>query len=357
MGGVVDSVGGLFGVEGGDSVDALNYQPYNVNSAIGSATTNGNTVNANLSPELQGLFGQLLGQSGQGMQSTPQASSLMGDTQTQDQVIQQLLGMGSQFQDQGQGLLGRAQNQLDIASDPQAAMQYQQDVYGDQLERQRLSQESRLYNQGLLGSTTGALQQEATMKGQNQALMEGAQNMQQQAFQRGSGLLSQALQNQQLGMGALGQGAQTDLQNQQFQANLQQQGQQQALQQLQAALGVGNAPLGLAQLGGQFGQSQLQADEGTAGLRQKADANQANFFSGLVGAGATAMASDARLKKNITPIGGGWYSWEWIEEDKRIGADKYPTTGVIAQELLSTNPEAVFESEHGHLMVDYSKVG
>lgn len=290
MGGVVDAVGGIFGVEGGDSVNELQFSPQNVNSPLGSFSNQSAQAQTELSPELQGLFGQLLGDSGQGLSNTPQASSLMGNDATQQQAIQQILGMGNQFQQQGQGLLGRAQNQLDIASDPQSALAFQQQVFGDQLEQQRLGQESRLLNQGLLGSTTGSLQREALAKGQNQALMEGARSQQQQAFQQGAGLLGQALQNQQLGMSAFGQGAGMDLQNQQFQANLQQQGQNQALQQLQAALGVGQAPMGNAQLGMQIGQGNLQASEGTAGLRQKADENQANFFSSLVSAGATAAA-------------------------------------------------------------------
>jgi len=362
MGGVVDTVGGLFGVEGGESVDPLQYRPYDVRSSLGQASVDGRQVNAQLSPELQGLFSSLTGRAGQGLEQTPSVSSLMGQGGQMQQAASDLYGMAPQFQQQAQGLLGRAQNQLDIASDPQSALEYQQRVFGPELERQRLSQESRLYNQGLLGSTTGALQQQATREGQTQALLQGAQQQQQQAFQQGQGLLSQALQNQQLGMGALGQGAQQDLARQQFEASLQQQGQNQALQQLQAALGLGNAPLGLAQLGGQFGQSELQAQEGTAGLRQQAEANQANFFSGLVQGGgqlatAGAMASDARLKNHVTPIGGGWYTWEWNDEAKRIGADKYPTTGVIAQDLLETNPDAVFEGDHGYLMVDYSKVG
>jgi len=356
MGGVVDAVGGLFGVEGGESVDPLNYNPYSVNSALGTARTQGQNINAQLSPELQRVFGGLLG----GIQpgSIPSAQSLMGQTGGLQQVSQDVLAQAPEFQQQAQGLLGRAQTQFDIARDPQAALAFQRQAYGPELERQRLSQESRLLNQGLLGSTTGALQREGLATGQNQALLRGAQGQQQQAFQQGLGLLGQATGLQQLGLGALGQGAQQELARQQFEAGLQGQAQGQQLQQLQAALGLGAAPLGLAELGGQFGARQLQADEGTAGLRQQAEANQANFFSSLVGAGATAAGafSDIRLKKNVTPIGNGLYNWEWNDKAKEIGADVYPTTGVIAQEIMEVYPEAVFEGEHGYLMVDYSKV-
>jgi len=353
MGGVVDAVGGLFGAGGAGDVRPLQYQPFNVQSALGSATTQGQNVNAQLSPELQRIYGGLLG--GLQPQNIPSAQSFMGQTGELQQASQDVLAQAPQFQQQAQGLLGRAQSQFNIARDPQAAINFQREAYGPELERQRLSQESRLFNQGLLGSTTGALRQEATRAGQNQALIRGAQGQQEQAFQQGLGLLGQATGLQQLGLGALQQGSQQELARQQFEAGLQGQAQSQQLQQLQAALGLGQAPLGLAQLGGQFGQSQLQAAEGTAGLRQQAEENQANFFSGLVGAGASFL-SDIRLKKNITPIGNGLYSWEWNERAKEIGADVYPTTGVIAQEIMEIYPEAVFEGEHGYLMVDYSKV-
>jgi len=197
MGGVVDAVGGLFGVEGGESVNALNYNPYSVDSALGTARTEGQNINAQLSPELQGIFG---------------------------------------------GLLGQIPGQFQQAQSPQAALGFLSGQFAPQFERQQASQESRLFNQGLLGSTTGQLQTQGLREAQNQALVNSALQAQNQAFQRGQGLLGSALQ-------------------------------------------LGAAPLGLAELGGQFGARQLQADEGTAGLRQQAEANQANFFSSLVSSG------------------------------------------------------------------------
>ena len=283
MGGIVDSIGGLFGASG-DPVGQAQFNPYGVTSSLGQASFTDGSANVQLSPELQRVFGGLLG----GIQpgSIPTAQSLMGQTGGLQQASQDVLAQAPQFREQAQGLLGRAQTQFDIARDPQAALAFQRQAYGPELERQRLSQESRLFNQGLLGSTTGALQREGLATGQNQALLRGAQGQQQQAFQQGLGLLGQATGLQQLGLGALGQGAQQELARQQFEAGLQGQAQGQQLQQLQAALGLGAAPLGLAELGGQFGARQLQADEGTAGLRQQAEANQANLFSGLVSGGS-----------------------------------------------------------------------
>ena len=271
MGGVVDAVGGLFGVEGGDSVDPLSFSPRSVQTGVGTAAfgKDGDAY-SKLSPELQQIF---------------------------------------------TGLLGRSQDQAQLAQSPQASLQFLQEQYNPMFQEQQTGLESRLFNQGLLGSTSGTMQQRELRQGQNQALMQQAMQQQQQAQQNSQGLLSQAIGLKQLPGQQIG-------------------------------------------LGSQLGQPYLQAQEGTAGLKQKAEDNQANFFSGLASAGATAAAfSDARLKNNITPIGGGWYTWEWNDEAKRIGADKYPTTGVIAQDLLETNPEAVLEGEHGYLMVDYSKVG
>jgi len=286
MGGVTDAVGGLFGVEGGESVDPIEFNPYNVSSTLGQSTVSGQSVDARLSPELQALYSGLLGRVGLGQAQIPTAQSLMGQTGGLQQTAQDVLARAPQFQEQAQGLLGRAQSQFDIARDPQAAIDFQRRAYGPELERQRLSQESRLLNQGLLGSTTGSLQREGLAQGQNRALIQGAQGQQQQAFQQGLGLLGQATGLEQLGLGALGQGAQQELARQQFEAGLQGQAQGQQLQQLQAALGLAQAPLGLAQLGGQYGEGQLRADEGTASLRQQADANQANFFASLVSSGS-----------------------------------------------------------------------
>jgi len=268
MGGVVDAVGGLFGVEGGDSVNALQYNPFNVQSALGQAQFGDGSANVQLSPELQQAYS---------------------------------------------GLLGASQQRLGQAQDLQGTLGFLGRVTQPQFERQQLSQESRLFNQGLLGSTTGQLQQQGLREAQNQTLLQNALQAQAQQTQQGLGLLGSALQ-------------------------------------------VGQQPLGLAKLGANLGQGQLQAQEGTAGLRQQADANQANFFSSLVGAGATAFASDVRLKKNIQRVGKYTYTWEWNQKAKQIGADIYPTTGVIAQEIMEITPEAVFRGDHGYLMVDYSKV-
>jgi hypothetical protein len=73
----------------------------------------------------------------------------------------------------------------------------------------------------------------------------------------------------------------------------------------------------------------------------------------LLGTGAKAASlfamSDRRLKKNIEPVGNGWYSFSYLWENVL-------RVGVMAQEVLQTNPEAVAVHPSGFLMVDYSKI-
>lgn len=78
-----------------------------------------------------------------------------------------------------------------------------------------------------------------------------------------------------------------------------------------------------------------------------------NMMSGLAGLGSAGIKySDDRLKENVVRIGktpGGHNLYEY----DILGRHE---TGVMAQELLLTQPDAVVISKHGHLMVDYSKV-
>jgi len=70
--------------------------------------------------------------------------------------------------------------------------------------------------------------------------------------------------------------------------------------------------------------------------------------------------SDIRLKENVqhydTLKGINFYTWDWNAEGVRIGADKHPTFGVIAQEVQKTHPEAVVEGPDGYLRVNYGVI-
>jgi hypothetical protein len=66
--------------------------------------------------------------------------------------------------------------------------------------------------------------------------------------------------------------------------------------------------------------------------------------------------SDKRLKQNIKLVdkvkGHNIYTWDWNDTAKKLGVS-LPAKGVIAQEILQSNPEAVALHESGYLMVNY----
>ena len=72
------------------------------------------------------------------------------------------------------------------------------------------------------------------------------------------------------------------------------------------------------------------------------------------------LFSDIRLKENVMKVddvgpGVGWYTWSWNDTAKAMGVND-PTEGVIAQEIMKVDPEAVSLGEDGYYRVDYSKV-
>ena len=75
------------------------------------------------------------------------------------------------------------------------------------------------------------------------------------------------------------------------------------------------------------------------------------------GGGFGAIFSDVRLKENIQPIesvsGIQFYTWDWNDEGKRIGAEKQATIGVMAQELETKHPDLVTIGDDGYRRVDY----
>ena len=86
-----------------------------------------------------------------------------------------------------------------------------------------------------------------------------------------------------------------------------------------------------------------------------------SIASASAGAGTwNPFGSDARLKENIQPYdtlnGVQFYTWDWNDTAKEIGYDKYPTMGVIAQEVQKTHPDTVIEGPEGYLMVNYGKL-
>ncbi|URC15520.1 tail spike protein/chaperone [Octadecabacter Antarctic DB virus 2] len=140
------------------------------------------------------------------------------------------------------------------------------------------------------------------------------------------------------------------------QQQAQQGGQQQALmQQLMNAgrqqyAGFAGAPqaalnLPLQALGGaQFGQSTTET-------------KQPGLFDYLT-LGASAVASDPRLKENVQHVGDidgvRFYNWDWNEEGLKVASPGQGTFGVMADELQKTHPELVTTGADGYLRVNYS---
>jgi len=82
--------------------------------------------------------------------------------------------------------------------------------------------------------------------------------------------------------------------------------------------------------------------------------------AGTIMTGIGAMKSDVDLKTNIKKVGElepniGWYTWDWNDKGKAIGAESEPSEGVLAQEVLEVKPDAVIVKD-GYYAVDYSKV-
>lgn len=79
-----------------------------------------------------------------------------------------------------------------------------------------------------------------------------------------------------------------------------------------------------------------------------------------LGAAWITSKSDERLKENIeyydTIKGVKYYTWNWNAEGKRVGADKHPGFGVIAQEVQRKYPKAVSVDDDGYLMVNYGEI-
>ena len=89
----------------------------------------------------------------------------------------------------------------------------------------------------------------------------------------------------------------------------------------------------------QAGQMQNTAD------MNKFGADQAGMNALMGGAGSLMAFSDRRLKTDIVPIGGGWYSYKLF--------NMIPSVGVMSDEV---NPDAVVQHSSGFDMVNYGRV-
>ena len=93
---------------------------------------------------------------------------------------------------------------------------------------------------------------------------------------------------------------------------------------------------------------------GQAGFQQRQVDQARQFYGDLVSAAATASGSDYRLKENIKHVGNekgyNLYHYNYIGNPTRY-------KGVMAQEVMIKNPEAVTVMENGYYGVYYDKLG
>jgi hypothetical protein len=183
-------------------------------------------------------------------------------------------------------------------------------------------------------------------QGFNQAL-DAAQN--QQNIQMGGAAQMGRLGNQAFNTGQA-------INNQQMQQGLMQQGLQQSL--IDAAQNqfqqYANAPM--QSLGAPMAALGAIPQGGGSTTAQSKSPGLFDYLS----LGASAFASDARLKTDVTPAGnvGGFnfYNWKWNDEGKRIADPKQPTYGVMADEVQATHPHLVKRGNDGYLRVNYRKL-
>jgi len=108
----------------------------------------------------------------------------------------------------------------------------------------------------------------------------------------------------------------------------------------------------------------LSGGTGTSAYQRGTYQDPSTFskVAGAVGTVGTLIGalSDVDLKTNIKKVGElepgiSWYTWDWNDKGKAIGAESEPAEGVLAQEVLEVKPDAVSVKD-GYYAVDYSKV-
>ncbi len=141
------------------------------------------------------------------------------------------------------------------------------------------------------------------------------------------------------------------------------------MQSLSGLQGLAALPSNANQIAGAIGGIGQTLGQGVAGAAQTlaqgqiagAQAQQAGTM-GLLNAATSAAGaafSDSRLKSNVRPLGEKnghkWYAWDWNKDAEALGLIG-PDEGVMAHEVMQTNPEAVAVRD-GYLAVDYAALG
>jgi hypothetical protein len=135
-------------------------------------------------------------------------------------------------------------------------------------------------------------------------------------------------------------------------------GVQQGIAQQQAG-----APLTVQQmLSGSYGSLPLGLFNGNTSTGTGTATQQGSFLDTVgkiaqIGATAAPMFSDRRLKVDVRPLGTDAKGRDWYDYRYAWDASDVTRRGVMAQEIMASDPDAVSTHESGFLMVDYSKLG
>ncbi len=135
------------------------------------------------------------------------------------------------------------------------------------------------------------------------------------------------------------------------QQGLQQAGMDAGYNEFMRGLGYGPQRLGLLSQG-------VSAIPTQSSTTQRKDTGMGDVLGSAASLyGMYLLGSDERMKKDIEFLGKqkghNIYSWNWNNKAKSIGWDKYPTIGVLAQEVKKYMPEAVVKDENGYYKVNY----
>jgi len=231
-----------------------------------------------------------------------------------------------------------------------------------QQQAQQAFEQQRGAQQGLATMQAGVGGQQAQLGQALGGLGQLAAGMGGQFGQIGGGLAGLGQQSQQqLGnqVNLLNQLGQQGQATQQAALSRQFAGAQQLAQEPLQRLLTGQQLLAGSPMGGISGGTGTSAYQ--RGVYQQPSAlGQAVGAFGTIASGIGAIKSDADLKENIKKIGElepgvGWYTWDWNDKGKALGAESEPAEGVLAQEVLEVKPDAVIVKD-GYYAVDYSKV-
>jgi hypothetical protein len=232
-----------------------------------------------------------------------------------------------------------------------------------QQQAQQAFEQQRGAQQGLATMQAGLGGQQAQIGQALGGLGQLAAGMGGQFGQIGGGLAGLGQQSQQqLGnqVNLLNQLGQQGQATQQAALSRQFAGAQQLAQEPLQRLLTGQQLLAGSPMGGISGGTGTSAYQ--RGVYQQPTAlGQAVGAAGTIMTGLGAMGySDIDLKTNIKKVGElepniGWYTWDWNDKGKALGAESEPAEGVLAQEILEVKPDAVIVQD-GYYAVDYSKV-